>query len=142
MRESFGGTMMITILMVFIVIFISFTAVIVNVAKTFRIKNAVINYVEQYQYDGTDDGEDGVIEKIDSYLGRAGYSLSSTSNLSTDAKNTCTTNGGKWYDKGYCIADNGNYYTVTVYVYVDLPFFGVNLYLPISGETKSYYDLA
>ena len=50
MRDAFGGTFMIEILMVFVVLFVSFTAVMVNVAKTFRIKNQIINIVEQTQY--------------------------------------------------------------------------------------------
>ena len=52
MRDAFGGTFLIEILMVFVVLFVSFTAVIVNVAKTFRIKNQVINIVEQTQHSG------------------------------------------------------------------------------------------
>ena len=133
MRDAFGGTMMITILMIFIVIFVSFTAVIVNVAKTFRIKNAVINYVEQYDYKNNQSLAE---EQIEKYLGNAGYNLNSVSPLSScDAK---------WYQQGLCIApsDTYDYYKVTVYVSISLPFFDINMTLPISGETKSVQTLS
>ena len=55
MRESFGGAFIINLLLVFIVIFISFMAVTISYAKAFRVKNQVINIVEQNRYSGTGD---------------------------------------------------------------------------------------
>lgn len=140
MRDAFGGTMMIEIMMIFIVLIVAFTAVLINVAKTFRIKNEVVNIIEQTQYNGTD------TSAIDEYIRNVGYQTVKSDKL----ENECRSVDGKWGDKGYCIApigsssssDNADYYKVTVYVSVSFPFFDLSFTLPISGETKSYHDLS
>lgn len=47
MRDAFGGTFMIQLLIVFIVIYVSFTALALNYAKAFKAKNAIIEYLEK-----------------------------------------------------------------------------------------------
>ena len=140
MREAYGGTMMVWLMMMFIVLFVSFTAIIVSVAKTFRVKNGVINIVEQYDY-ANNQSNAGTI--IDDYLVQSGYRFPDSDN---DRYNECSSNGGDWYPRGVCIvpndATNPEYYKVTVYVGVSLPFFGVDLSLPVSGETKSIERLS
>lgn len=137
MSESYGNTLLITVMMIFVVMMVSFTAVIVNIAKTFRVKNQIIDYVEQYKYGtGTTDGE--CIDKIDQYLSYTGYQK-----VELDDKITCN---GVWYEKGYCISpvgtDDNTYYKITVYVSVSLPFFEVSLRLPISGESRAIVNLS
>ena len=46
MRDAFGGTFMIQVFLVFILIYISFTALALNYAKAFKVKNKVIDYLE------------------------------------------------------------------------------------------------
>ena len=46
MRDSFGGVFMIRLMLVFIFIFVAFTAVSLNYAKSFRVKNKVIDFIE------------------------------------------------------------------------------------------------
>ena len=46
MRDAFGGTFMIKLLIVFIIIYVGFTAVALNYAKAFKAKNIVIAYLE------------------------------------------------------------------------------------------------
>ncbi len=46
MRDAFGGSFMIKLLIVFIVLYISFTAIALNYAKAFKVKNKVIQYIE------------------------------------------------------------------------------------------------
>lgn len=125
MKDSFGGTLLITLMMVFIVIIVCFTAVIVNISKTFRVKNQVINYVEQLEY--SESNTKYAVDAIDSYLAKVGYQKVSEQ----------TSCDGIWYNRGYCITPVGNYYKVTVYVSVSLPFFDVNLTLPVSGESRA-----
>lgn len=110
MKDSVGSTFLIGIMMVFVVIFVSFTAVIANIAKTFRMKNQVINYVEQYKYDGSAGHE--AISKIEDYLGTVDYEIE---------------------QKG---SEGSHFYKVTVYATIELPFFDINMSLPISGESK------
>ena len=47
MRDAFGGIFMIKVLLVFVFIYVAFTAISLNYAKAFRVKNKVIDYVEQ-----------------------------------------------------------------------------------------------
>ena len=139
MRESYGNTLLITVMMIFVVMMVSFTAVIVNIAKTFRVKNQIIDYVEQYKYDDKNGvSSSACIDKISDYLSNTGYQK-----VELDDSITCDNN--YWHDKGYCISpvgtDDNKYYKVTVYVSVSLPFFGVKLKLPISGESRAPVSL-
>ena len=47
MRDAFGGVFTTNFLLVFIFIYVAVTAVSLNYAKAFRVKNAVIDFVEQ-----------------------------------------------------------------------------------------------
>ena len=46
MRDAFGGVFTMNLLLVFIFIFVAFSAVSLNYAKAFRLKNDVIDFVE------------------------------------------------------------------------------------------------
>lgn len=139
MRESYGNTLLITVMMIFVVMMVSFTAVIVNIAKTFRVKNQIIDYVEQYKYGSNGTATDSCISSIDDYLTNTGYQI-------INEKIGCSGQNDHWGDKGYCISpvgtDDNKYYKVTVYVSVSLPFFGVTLQLPISGESRAPVSLS
>ena len=52
MRDAFGGSFMIMIFLVFIMVYISFTAVALSYAKAFKVKNAVIDFLEEWEVDG------------------------------------------------------------------------------------------
>ena len=79
MRDSFGGTFMIQLLLIFIVIYVSFMAVALNYAKAFRVKNGVINILEQQQYDGT--YNDPAIDDVNAYLNSIPYKYGSNDEL-------------------------------------------------------------
>lgn len=153
MRDSIGGTFLITILMVFIVLFVSFTAIIVNVTKTFRVKNGIVNIIEQHSGANNSNlnGEGGALQLVDEYLANVRYDASSISG----AEASCTNNGAETFTilndsnlqsfqtRGYCLQaiEGGKYFKVTVYVYIHLPFFDLDFTIPVSGETKSYQTL-
>lgn len=46
MRDAFGGAFMIKLFLVFLAIYIGFTAIAVNYAKAFKVKNRVVEYLE------------------------------------------------------------------------------------------------
>ncbi len=46
MRDAFGGAFMIKLFLVFLFIYIFFTAMALNYAKAFKVKNKVIDYLE------------------------------------------------------------------------------------------------
>jgi len=138
MRDAFGGTFMIKLALIFIIIYVSFMAVAINYSKAFRVKNQVINIIEQNQYSGINDSD--TINKIDSYLRTVGYNYNSTT-LQNHCKSSNNNNANIAFTaRGACIVPKGNnnnrYYKVTTYIYIELPFFNLNMTIPISGETK------
>ena len=136
MRESFGSGFALKLMMGFIVVYVSFMAVAVNYAKSFRVKNTVINILEQNQYSGDDISADTAIKtQIDNYLAGVPYYIES------DAVETkCEGDGGNLTDRGICIVPLGSeasrYYKVVSYISISFPFFKIYMTLPISGETQ------
>ncbi len=77
MRDAFGGVFMIRLMLVFVFIFVAFTAISLNYAKAFRIKNSVIDFVEQEEILNLDSlfkgGNDQRLKKLDKILDNANY---------------------------------------------------------------------
>ena len=138
MRESFGGAFIINLLLVFVVVLVSFMALAISYSKAFRVKNQVINIIEQNQYTGSDDIS--TIDDIDKYLRSVAYYVE---NVSCEEKSTNgTVINGRLTNQGVCIIpmveeqESNKYYKVITYIQVVFPFFGIDLVVPISGETK------
>lgn len=97
MRDAFGGVFMTSLFLVFIFIYVAFTAVSLNYAKAFRVKNKVIDFIEQAE-----------ITDLDDYFGRniARQDLSKLNNILEDSNyyKECTTNDQISVNgsKGYC----------------------------------------
>lgn len=141
MREAFGGTFMIKLILIFIVIYISFMAVAIDYAKVFRVKNNVINILEQNQFVIGDS-----FDNIDTYLNDVPYNENGNNSVKSNCDNAEF--GGYTNNKttlltsnGVCIKQLGNntngiYYKVTAYISIEFPFFNLYFTIPISGETK------
>ena len=54
MRDAFGGAFMIKLFLVFIIIYVGFTAVALNYAKAFKAKNIVVEYLENNEISSID----------------------------------------------------------------------------------------
>lgn len=149
MKDSFGGAFMIKLMLVFIVIYITFMGVAINYAKVFRVKNNVINILEQYQFNISDDNERSTMSRvIDDYLMNVPYNIGEASKRSV--KSDCgglelgaSNNEKMLTSRGVCIqkssvsGSSNVYYKVTAYIAIDFPFFGLSFTFPISGETKT-----
>lgn len=147
MRDAFGGTFMLKLGIVFIVFYIAFMAVAINYAKAFRVKNQVINIVEQYQFTGKSD--QSTIDIIDTYLASVPYNFGESSDnpLISECKKIAGDNGDYIYTtKGACIikqpgsTDKARYYKVVTFIHIDFSFFDIHMTFPISGETKTIYN--
>ena len=110
MRESIGGTMLFWIVLFFMSIFITFLAAVIQYAKVYKIKNSVVNYLEQ--------GE-GVASKreFEDTLKRLGYFQN-----------------GKYVICRYPATDRGGYYSVELYAKFAIMAFSLDV--KIKGETK------
>ena len=83
MRDAFGGVFTMNLLLVFIFIYVAFTAVSLNYAKAFRLKNSVIDFVEQNEIiDMNDIPSTSLKSKLDQIINNASYNKEcSTINL-------------------------------------------------------------
>lgn len=151
MREAIGSTFLFKIMIVFIFFFSAFLAIAINYSQAFRIKNQVINYIEQYE--GMNDSSE---EEIVNYINDVGYfrtpacdcdSGGAGNNYSCGDTND-DRNGAKIRldsgneTNGLCVRklENGNgdvYYRVTTFVSFDLPIIGEFVTFPVKGETKA-----
>jgi hypothetical protein len=128
MREAIGGALLIKLVMVFIVIYIAFLGIAINYAITFRVKNQIINLIEEYE------GMDNATSHIEDYIADVGYFRTNVGTVSVNA--SCT--------NGYCIEAidtvRGKYYKVTTYVSFDFPIIGRFTNFPVVGETRVIYE--
>ena len=55
MREAVGGTFLLQIVSVFLIVFIGFMAIVLKYGRVFRVKNAIVNKIEQNEGYRTED---------------------------------------------------------------------------------------
>lgn len=140
MRDAVGGTFMIYVFIVFLTIYITFVAVAFNYARAFRVKNKVIDIIEQNEGIRDYQNTSGAIGDIDYYLNEVSYRV----NGIDDNTNAC--NGFNYINKtrGYCINEyntvvdgmSAKYYKVVTFVRLELPFLDLGFTIPVKGETR------
>lgn len=135
MRDAFGGAFSIKLMLIFLMLYVSFICVAINYARAFRVKNEIINIIEQYEGYNTKN-QSAVDEAINQYLFGTGYHIdyNDVSNVSS-----CTELKGH----GYCIvkmSTDPEYYKVETYMVFNIPiidtFTGINFPIAIRGETR------
>lgn len=136
MRDAFGGTFMIMIFLVFIMIYISFTAVALSYAKAFKVKNAIIDYLEDSEISSLDSM---TAAQMDDFTAFIDEEIVGNKNYNMSGYNICKNherkddNGriiARCYDAGIVISETehaenteGVYYTVSTYLGWDIGFF-------------------
>lgn len=131
MRESIGGAFIIKIMVVFIVLYNTLLAIAVNYAMVFRVKNKIVDLVEQYEgcygVSRACNGESCVAK----YVSSVGY------------YRAAAPTGGKNY-KIEAIPDGnrGTHYRVTTFITFDFPWINQLINVPIIGETKTIYGVS
>lgn len=84
MRDAFGGVFMIRLFLVFIVIYVAFTAVSLNYAKAFRIKNEIISFIEENEITSLNSANfNNKLGKLDLILNNANYNKTCTNGNET-----------------------------------------------------------
>jgi hypothetical protein len=110
-------------MVIFIILYNSLLAIAVNYAMVFRVKNQIINLLEQYE------GCGGAKAKIDDYIASVGYYRASTATQ------------GPYSIVPVQIPNRGTYYVVTTYIKFDFPMVQNILRVNVSGETKVIYGV-
>lgn len=153
MRDAIGGVLSLQIIVIFMLIVNGYLAFTVNYTKAFRVKNQIIQIIEQHE-GFTEDAK----EKIDEYMRKANYELSDgytnwcqRSGLQVYRSSTngafCYTHskvdiaGGGANKKNY----QGAYYSIQTFVNIDIPV--INKLLPftaglfrVGGETSLIFS--
>lgn len=148
MRDAVGGTFMMKVFLVFLATYIIFIAIALNYAKAFRVKNYVIDSIEQNE--GINDFNnirDEALMQISTYMNNVHYNMASRGVTEDDCRrhlNSVTIYFNSNY--GYCIGkkeplqiDDGieaEYYQVVTFVDISIPFLGWGYLIPVKGETR------
>ena len=158
MKDAYGGTMMLYLFMIFFLLYVSIIGVALNFAKIYRIKNNVINILEQYQYNGDStnsitlgsnsvSASSSIKDLLEDYLDSVPY------NFRLENYNTVLDQNFSFEDKcpggdsvlgslGLCVIQKGDsntknyYYDVTVYHVIELPILNISIPITAKGETK------
>lgn len=81
MRDAFGGVFTMNLLLVFIFIFVAFSAVSLNYAKAFRVKNNIIDFIEENEILDLRD-LDNKIDKLAEVINNSDYQKTCNGELS------------------------------------------------------------
>ena len=147
MRHTIGGTWLLGLMIVFIMLFVGFIVLTINYSRTVKIKNEMIDMIEKYE--GLNSSS---IELVNNYLRYTGY----------DATGVCLTDenqkgvygsldldgtmlepareGVRYY---YCVkkydgANTSNYYQITVFYKFNLPVIGNASGFTVKGSTSNF----
>ena len=147
MRDAFGGAFLIKLFLVFVIIYIGFTALALNYAKAFKVKNKVIDYLESSELMNLDNVSASEMEAMNEYfeeevLGNMNYNLSSMNICdSIEKKDYSGKTVAYCHDSGIIIRQTGSatntegvYYTVSTFVGWSIPF--LNKLLEFGGNNQ------
>ena len=140
MKEGIGGTFMIYVLLIFLAVYITFLAVAFNYARAFRVKNKVIDIIEQNEgiQDYNDTSDSSVLGQIDTYLGEVSYIVNGIDDSNCSGYDYINKERGYCIDE-YSITIDGNdygYYKVKTFIRLEIPFMNLGFTIPVKGETR------
>lgn len=152
MKESMGGTWLLGMVALFIVLFSAFLAYSINYTKAFRAKNGIIDLIEQnegFTFSLKDGSGTSTEEKAYELIKSMGYDFGTQdqNNVVCDNDKTITDStklNESYKDGGYCVyhicnSDGSYRYKVVTYVIMKFPIINFGISVPIKGETKTLY---
>lgn len=154
MKNAFGATFLIQIVIVFVVIFTGYICLSINQAKAFNVKNEIVKTIERYapNFD-TDEFKNAIAETME----REGYRLEGDCSRLEGDYVGYERDGSLDYtgDAAFCIMaipstiaggfqNNGNhnavYYKVVTFYQLEIPIIRSLFNLKATGETKLIYN--
>ncbi len=150
MREAFGGVFSLEILLAFVLLVNGYMAYSVNYTRAFRVKNKIIDIIEESEGYTTGAGKNTAESKISAYIDQVGYGVNGARKQSLRGQEGCS-------DEGYCVtciknteinpsddAYRGTSFRVETWVNIDIPvlnkFLPLGDWLRITGDTRTIYD--
>ena len=117
MREAIGGTMLMQIVLVFLIVYIFFMAVVINYGRVFRAKNTLVTYIE------AEEGfKEGGVRSLKEKAAEIGY---------TGKIHACYTEG-----------KDTKYFSIMLYINFDLPLVSDPIEIPVAGETSGIRNVS
>lgn len=154
MRDAIGQVYVLQIILAFVILINGYMAYSVNYARAFRVKNQIVDIIEQYEGPYNDDA----ISKINDYIGSVTYEVPiELVNNFISRYNSDNENSGSQpvCQKGWCYIEHevsvndadgertGKYYSVVTFVNIDIPVInnlvGLGDFLSVYGETRTIY---
>lgn len=143
MREATGNALLVMMVTSIIAIILTFFVGSLSYSKSFRIKNYIVNAIEEHKgWDGKKDPDTGktIQEEIDSYMKEIGYNVRRSNTCPSTDSGCGIENNTSNYD--YCIysckSGADTYYKVITYMKFDFPVIGESLKIKVKGETKTF----
>ncbi len=148
MRHTIGGTWLLQLMIVFILLFVGFIILTINYSRTVKIKNELIDMVEKYEGINSES-----IELVNNYLKYTSYNVvgvcvpedtEETGVYGAKDLNSDELEPAKEQEKYYyCIkkyngANTSNYYQITVFYKFNLPVIGDTSSFTIKGTTSNF----
>lgn len=153
MREAIGNTFIVNLLMVFIGVMSALLIGSVSYSKAFKVKNRIVYTIEKYGGWNvkTSTGTNVVQAEIEASLKEIGYPLVLANSFTggcpskSGASLVYGGSGARTSTYHYCVYEynneKGHYYGVTTFMHFDIPLIGNYLEFPVSGKTKTMYDV-
>lgn len=139
MKEAIGTSLVFSLVSIFIGVIIVIFVGSIAYTKGFKIRNRIIDRIEEYNGYGT---SDDVVTAIENDLKAIGYRIVERSKCNDRKGASSLTDKFNTYN--YCVyeyaTDRGNYYGVTVFINFDIPLIGEHINIPVYGETRIIYD--
>lgn len=135
MRDAFGGAFMIKIFLIFIIIYVGFTAIALNYAKAFKVKNKIIEYLENNEVTNIGNMPAEEYDKMNDYfendiLGTMNYRVEAN----CPQNYVYCKNGIVIVESGKSVNTEGIYYKVTTFFGWSIPFINKLLALNNTGS--------
>lgn len=136
MRDAFGGAFMIKLFLVFIIIYVSFTALALNYAKAFKVKNKIIEYIETNEAVNISNMTAAELMDMQSFFDNEIHgNMNYFATISCNGNEIYCQNGIKIEEKGSATNTAGKYYRVTTAFGWNIKF--INVILSLNGNNKS-----
>ncbi len=152
MKEAIGTSMVFNLAIIFIGVMIALLVGVSAYSKGFKIRNRILNRIEEYSGYTQTSGDRSAKEVIEEDLKDLGYRITKINNCKPIVKQR--KNGEQYVVKlltdsssnayNYCVYEyttsKGVYYGVTVFIAIDIPIIGDTIHIPLYGETDIIYD--
>lgn len=159
MRDAIGQVFALQVILIFVMLINGYMAYSVNYSRAFRVKNQIVNIIEEYE--GTKN--ERAIDEINEYIAKMSYDVDNQQmidfeNNYTNMKNIPSSNVTDVDCPGYtgwCYIEHtvtqtgadedkqGVYYTIVTFVNIDIPvvknILGLGSFLQVVGETRTIY---